>query len=831
MKTQSISTPSSHERVCLHMGIVLLSFMISLAMLCCLPTYAVEGEDGSPANWTLKKVNGTTTLFHNDKPMLLNMVYSEDTRNAKYTTCLSHVFSREASVKAYQLPTEIDWTLQGIHEKELLERLSLLLDDSPDAYAMIRIMLWPPMAWAEKYPEQMVWNEKGRISYTEVPGKRAPFSILSEFYTDKAVEGVARIVNAVEKSKYASRVIGYMPCVGWSGESNAYRADDCIADHSPAAKDAFKKYLMNKYGTLEGINAILGSNFKSPDEIDVPAEKDFNSDEKSCFLFPNINRMAREYYRFSEEVFADNILKICHAVKKVNPGKLTGTFYGQIMPPGSVRSHLTYGRYCLEKLAASPDFDFIYALGFYGHAGMEHPLRLQALVDPMNLYGKAVIVGYDRPTHLLCYLPVIATPWYVGSEGLVPITMSDAEHNERQRIYRKSRGEDYGKNFRDFFVEKEKQGAPAFNFAPTTDRCPANMQETINNIRRYTAFCLTKPTIGILWWDQEGTRRNPFGGMAFNHPLLMQEIKKTGELFDSAVAMDRTSRAEVAVFYDNVSLFYRTPAKGRDYLNDAFVGSTLALAEAGVPFDEYFFDEIEKIANIKQYKILVFLNSNYVSTERRKWISENLKNDKRTLIWFFASGLINEKGMHAKNIKGLTGISVKEEVDPEMMACSISRFSKTPTPLGGIPEKYRAFGNLELSKLYTPWYSVSDPDAIVMGKSLVNHKPVFAMKEFPEWRSIVMPTGPIPVPVFREFMKLSGVHSYTEKEDVIVWAVKELIAVHTYRNHKGELSINIPPDVKACRDMYTGEVYPIDAGHVKLDVDGFTVKLLHLENR
>lgn len=820
------------RRYCIRIFVSLISLSFIMS---CSQARDIAEKNNPISKWTLKKVNGVTTLFHNDKPMLLNMVYSEDTKNEKYTTCLSHVFSREAAVKAYELPTNIDWSpleiQKGVHEKDIVKRLSLLLNDSPDSYVMIRILLWPPADWNEKYPDQMVWNENGKISSIQVPG-RAPFSILSKFYADKAADGVSRIVDAVEKSQYASHVIGYMPCFGWSGESNAYRADDCIADHSPAAREAFKKYLLKKYGTIENINAEFGSKFKNLEEINVPAEKDFLSDAKTCFPPPSANRMPREYYIFNEETFADNILKVCHAAKKVNPDKLTGTFYGQIMAPGSVRSHLTYGRYFYEKLAMSSDFDFIYALGYYQHAGVEHPLRLQALVDPMNLYGKAIIVGYDRPTHLLCYLPVLANPWYTGgADGLSPVGMSPEEHQERRSVYKRSRGEDYGKNFREYLIEKEKQGKSAYNYIPTTDRCPADMLESINNIRRYTAFCVTKPTIGILWWDQEGTRRNPTGGLAFNHPLLMQEIKKTGEIFDRSVMMDRTSRAEVAVFYDNISLFYRTPVSGRDYTKDAFITSSQALSEAGVPFDEYLFDEIEKIPDIKRYKIIIFLNSNYVSTERRKWISENLKKDNKTLIWFFASGLINEKGIKTKNIEELTGIKVKEEVDPEIMACSISRFSKTPTPLSMIPEKYQAFGNLELSKLYTPWYSVNDPNAVIMGKSLINHKDVFAMKEFPDWRSVVMPTGPIPVPVFREFAKSSSVHLYTEKEGVIVWATTDLMAVHTYRNHKGELIINLPPDVKVCTDMYSGEKYSIESGRVKLNVNGFTVKLLYLGAR
>lgn len=814
-------------------------FLLSASVTVITPgiqSQSIDGKSDTASVWTLKKIDGVTTLFHNDKPMILNMVYSEDVKNPKNTTCLSQVFSREAGVKAYQLPTDVDWEPMDIqkrvHEENLINRISLLLKDSPDAYIMVRILLWPPKNWVQKYPEHMVWNEAGKIADRKEDAHPA-VSILSDFYIEKAAEAVERIVAAVEKSKYAGRVMGYMPCIGWSGESNAYRDRDSIADYSPAAKEAFRNYLIKKYGSVEKINNALGTGFKDTAEISVPSEKDFPADMKKCFLTPKESRFIREYYVFTEEVLADNLIKICHAAKKNGPGKLTGTFYGQVIQAGQwgVREHLTYGRYFWKKLASSPDFDFVTTPSFYKYAGVNHPLMMQSLLSSINLYGKAFIIEYDRPTHLLCYLPMLAVSWYVGGgDGLTYVDeIAEKEFKEKEELYKKNREIDYGKNFRDFFTEKEKQGNSAFKLIPSLDRVPCSMQETVNNIRRYTAFCVTKPTIGLWWWDQEGTRRKTIGGMAFNHPVLMQEIKKTGEIFDKAVTMNRSSRAEVAVFYDNTSIFYRVPAKGRDYIADAFVVNSMMMAESGIPFDEYFFDEIEDIPNIDQYKMVVFLNSNYVTTERRKWITEKLKKNGKTLIWFFASGLIDENGIKTTNIEGLTGIKVKEETDPELMACSINRFSNTL--ISSIPEKYQAFGNLELSKLYSPWYSVDDPQAVIMGKSIINKKTVFAMKKFPSWNSVVMPTGPIPVPVFRALAKMTGIHLYTEKENVIVYAAKDLMTIHTYRDQKGELIINLPPDVSGCTDMYSGERYSIESGHIKVNVDGFTVKLLHLENK
>jgi len=810
-----------------YLGILLLVFLTALHS----QAQEIKGKDA----WTLKKIDGVTTLFHNDKPVILNMVYSEDQKILKNATTLSQVFSREAGVNTYQLPADADWEPSEIqnrvHEENLIKRISLLLEDSPDAYIVIRILLWPPKNWMQKYPEHMVCNESGMISVNK-NYPRAPVSLMSDLYTAKAAEAVARIVEAVEKSKYASRVMGYMPCIGSSGESNFYRDGDCIADYSPVAQEAFRKYLLKKYGSIEKINTALGTHFKDIAEIKMPSEKDFQADAKKCFLTPQESRFSREYYTFSEEVLADNILKICHAAKSNGPGKLVGTFYGQIVQAGQwgVRDHLTYGRYFWKKIAGSPDFDFVSTPAFYKYSGVEHALAMQGLLDSVNLYGKIFIIEYDRPTHLLCYLPMLATTWYCGSavsDGLASLAMSEA--NEKYDIYKKNENVDFGKNFRDFFVEKENQGRVAFKFVPQSDRCPVSMQETVNNIRRFTAFCVTNPTAGIWWWDQEGTRRKTIGGMAFNHPQLMQEIKNTGEIFKKTVLMNRSSRAEVAVFYDNNSIFYRVPARGRDYLADAFVTNFMILGESGIPFNEYFFDEIEGIPNIGQYKVFIFLNSNYVTTERRKWITEHLKKDNKTLIWFFASGLIDENGIKVKNIEGLTGIKFKEENEPEIMACSIDKYSDTLA--SRIPEKYQAFGNLELSKLYSPWYSVNDPDAVIMGKSLINKKAVFAMKKFPTWNSVVMPTGPIPVPVFKNLARMAGVHFYTEKENVVVCAAKDLLSIHTYRDHKGELIINLPADVSGCTDMYTGENYPIEAGHIKLSVDGFTVKLLHLEHR
>lgn len=813
------------------MRILCFTALLMMSVSCMQPPVAETKESG----WSLKKINGVTTVFHNGKPMIFNMVYSEDQKMPKYTTCLSQIFSREAGITTYQLPTDVDWEEEdikkGTHEKDLIKRISLLLEDSPDAYVMIRILLWPPKkTWMEKYPEDMVWDESGKISENK-RDPHPPTSLMSEFYINKAAEAVERIAKAVKNSEYSDHVIGYMPCIGSSGESNAYRNIDLIADYSPAARKAFSNYLLEKYGNVEKINANLGTSFKDASELRVPTEKEFNATASKCFFAPNENRFAHEYYIFTEDTIVDDILALCRATKRVSPDKLTGTFFGQVIQAGQwgVREHLTYGRYFWKRLASSPDFDFVSTPSFYKYSGVEHPLMMQSILDSINLYGKVFIIEYDRPTHLLTYLPVLSTSWYIGTDGLDPCKMSEDVLKERIAVFNKNRDIDYGKNFKDIFVEKEKEGTTAREFTIINDRCPADMRETINNIRRFTAFCVTRPTAGLWWWDQEGTRRKTIGGMAFNHPELMNEIKKSGEIFDKAVTMNRSSRAEVAVFYDNISMFYRVPSKGRDYIADAFVNTAMALGETGIPHDEYFFEEIEDIPNIGQYKMFIFLNSNYISSERRKWIDKNLKKDGKTLIWFFASGLIDENKAVAKNIEKLTGIGIKEENEPEIMACSLNRIAKTP--LSGIPERYQAFGNLELSKRYSPWYSIEDKNAVIMGKSIINNKAVFGMKEFPAWRSVMVPTGPIPVPVFRALAKVAGIHFYTKDENVVVTAAKDLMSVHTYRNHHGNIVINLPPDVSGCTDMYSDERYPVKNGQIHLNVEGFTVKLLHLEHR
>lgn len=797
--------------------------------------------------WEVRPVNGVGTLLKNGKPVMVNMVYDEDSRNPTHTGMMASVYSKpgEADIHMHQLPLLLDWENVDDQRKTydaLAKRMDIIVKNDPEATILLRLLLWPSKDWAAKHQDELVRGEKGDIPTDYWP----PVSMMSTLYYDSASRGIKALAQMIEAGAFRDRVMGYMPCIGVTGETGSFRtAKSDIADYAPAAQKGFRQYLLKKYGGLAEVNKALGTSFVSESAICIPSEREFTA-SKGFFLNPRTSALFSDYYTFNDSMLAQGCIDLCKAAKDASPGKIAGLWYAQVIQATwGARIHVQHGRYEWRRLAQSDYVDFVCTPAYYSFSGLDHPATMQGILDSINLYGKIFIFEYDRPTHLLCYLPMVTDTYYANVDGFRPVMSRDAnglpktvgtqkdymalrekfmkglETDGKLGLWR-NRSLDLGRDYRDFFVKAESEGASAMNFVSGSHRVPANMKETVANIRRWTTFCSARPTAGLWWWDQEGTRRAATGGLGFNHPQLMGELKKVNSLFEKAVSVDRKSRAEVAVFYDMKSCHYQIPKWG-SYLKEAFVESHLTMDVSGVPCDEYFFDEIEDIPELSRYKMVVFLNSNYIPKERRDWIDSKLKRDGRVIVWQFGSGYLDENGMGVDKMEKATGIRFREEdASKEFVACKITDFKGSVT--AGVPAAKAKFGCERDPMIYQvkPWFSVDDPAVSVFGVSLAQGRPVGAYKDMGGWKSVYVPTGPMPVEMIRNLASLAGVHVYTDAEDVNVWAAKSIIGVYSYPSAKGRRTICLPPDVKSCEEFYSGKTYPIKDGRIEIEVDGAT---------
>lgn len=165
-----------------------------------------------------------------------------------------------------------------------------------------------PVWMAEKYPEVKRMREDGIRNRF---GNRHNNCYSSPVYREKV-----RIIN----TKLAERYSGHPGILMWH-ISNEYNVGDC---HCPLCCDNFRKWLEDKYKTIEKLNEKWWSGFwshtyQSFSQIDPPGE---HGDDSS-------NPLKLEWHRFKNHMLRDFLECEANALKKVNPDiPVTTNFMG-----------------------------------------------------------------------------------------------------------------------------------------------------------------------------------------------------------------------------------------------------------------------------------------------------------------------------------------------------------------------------------------------------------------------------------------------------------------------------------------------------------------------
>jgi hypothetical protein len=805
--------------------------MKRIFIICALAVCAL----GQGANkWELQQLNGVATPFHNGRPKLLNILYDNDSWYAKYMGVLSKGIAKDAQLHMHLMHVTVDMGNSPIPELTNMkngksvyavtyERLKKLMEADPDGYVMFRIVCWPPKSWLKHHKAELVQDENGKIAASLFP----PASIFSDKFFNSMTVGVKKMVQFLENTRYRDRIIGYQPMTGYSGEWNrASTSPSRIADYSPVAQAAFRNHLLKKYGTIEKINRGLGTAFKANGDIKIPSEKDFVGVDGNFFKTPQEARYTREYLKFNSDTLAQRILDQCKVIKEVNPDRLVGTSYSYWFgeAQGGIRGLLINGHLSWPMLGNSKYIDYILSPPYYALCGPSAPTFNHCLVNSFNLYGKTYLAESDHPTHLICHMNEILAPPIIWTfkMGSTSKGMLEVYKRIRKRLNKlpaeKRSGIDFGKNYRQFLIDADKKGT--LKIKPS-DRVPTTMSESIANIQRLAVNVVTKPIGGIWWWDMEGAFRKATGGVAYNHPEILKTFRQIAELFKKAVKADRASSSKVAIFYSREALFYAKAGMKRwEYFRDSLPLNLRPLGECGVPFDSYYFEDIEKISNIESYRLLIFVNSHYVTTARREWMNSRLKKNGNVLVWFYGSGYLNENGYGVGNIKALTGIGFKQLDVPEMLA---SRTVAEAKLLKGI-KAGTAFGSFRTtgrkSPLAKPHFVVNDSTAKVLGVSYKRRDPNFAVKKFKNWTSVYLPGGQLPVELLKNLASEAGINVFTDSRDIQIWANKSMLGIYSYPSVKGRRIISVPFSTRTLKDFFSGREFEVKNGKIIIDFNG-----------
>jgi len=316
---------------------------------------------------------------------------------------------------------------------------------------------------------------------------------------------------------------------------------------------------------------------------------------------------------------------------------------------------------------------------------------------------------------------------------------------------------------------------------------------------------------GSLWWmDLRGQ------GWFYDDELLA-EITRLRQFADDTLVR-RQSTAEIAVFASDCSEYAMRGYPLR--FAGLFIEQQLhEIAAIGAPYDIYRIEDLPELVRkgyLQRYRFCVVLNAFMVEGALLRLMRQRLCADGRTVLWFYAPGMVHEGNCDVERVKALTGM--------DFALVNQGRASMlTETWLDGRRVVYGYSGNL------FPRLSGNDPSAeslgyYVEGTSIVapgtGDGAALMTKRLPDWRSIWSSSPGMPSALLAHFAGVAGVHLYGRRGDQIL-AGPGWLGVHAKCN--GELTISLPAPATV-RDAISGE-------ELGQNISAFTLTTIRGETR
>ena len=666
----------------------------------------------------IKIHHGRPVLFLNDRPVFAGIYWVTAPTPDRWDFSRQAHANKETGIHiyAFDVGKGTEWigpktSPQNPFDFSTVEaRFGRILDADPEALFHLRIYLETGHA---------DWWENEYPQECEIlsDGRKNGQSFASQVWREQAKSFLRAYAKHFERIGLADRVLSYQVGAGHTGEwvKGESSMHKLCGDYSEPMRQHFRSWLRNLY---HGDRAEFRRSWNQPnaafETAEVPGAEAQLLARHYTFRDPAAEQSVIDYFRCLAELCADCVIDFCQTAKEAGQGKkLAGAFYGYLMD-------LSWnGGFFRER----PDIDYS-TYQRSGHLGLRKVLASSSvdfLVSPYS-YGYRG-VGGDGPS----MLPSES----VRLHGKLCLVEDDTRtHVDLEDVH-------YGR--------------------------ANSLPESIALLRRNLAQDLTHGQ-GVWWasWKVDPVKEPAFA------PLL-RSFQTLGTF---ALDLDLTPSAEIGVFIDDESFYYESCRYDLD-IPLIFQQRLWGLPKTGAPFDLYLLQDLVE-GRIKPYKLYVFLNAFRLDEKRREAIKRQIRSDKRTSLWIYAPGYI-ENDLSLDNIEELTGLRLGLGEQPWGPLVHITDFNHPIT--AGLSQDLVWGTNNKLA----PIFHVSDPEAKILGQVVYSQgdcKPGFAIKSYPGWTSIYSAAPNLPAAVLRNIARFAGVHIFNEAGDVL-YATPQLLGVHT----------------------------------------------------
>jgi len=353
----------------------------------------------------VKILNGMPALYVNGK--LTSQVLA-----APYPPGLSDFTDfLQAGISIFDIYLRFDWSGPEQYDfKRVDEKLDTYLKLEPKALFLPRVLLTPGPWWCKEFPSEITMRDDG--SPAGMFGAPCHPSLASEKYRELSHKAMIVFLNHVE-AKYGDHIVGYQAGNGFGGEWLTFNSfwevrpgappptKFGVEDYSPPAQAGFRRWLKEKYGTVEELRRAWRDPKVTFETATPPNEVERYSSTHGIFFDPGVSQRVPDYFTFFNDIVADVLLENCRWIKELtNRKKIVGAFYGYLWCNFPNLSVVHSGHLGLAKVVRSPDVDFLASPYTYDNKQIGGPNNSQTLPEAVALHGKLYFNEVDTETHL-----------------------------------------------------------------------------------------------------------------------------------------------------------------------------------------------------------------------------------------------------------------------------------------------------------------------------------------------------------------------------------------------------------------------------------------------
>lgn len=517
-------------------------------------------------------------------------------------------FVVEVSGYGYSPPLwrgEDDWDFAPLDD-----RARRILAAAPDAYLLPRIYVDAPAWWREKYPHEMMVLDNGATTFGEMlfalPRAGDFPSLASQQWRDDMCRALRAIVNHVQRSEYADRVIGYQ-ISGQKTEEWYHWSMNCerLGDYSLPMQLAFRRWLTERYQTDQRLREAWHRSDVSLATVTIPSLEERVGDRSVTFRDPVREQHVIDFHTFWSVIMAETIEVLARSVKEATAGeKVVGAFYAYTFEFVDLAEDA--GHLGLERLLRSPYIDFVMAPSSYFDRNLPGKPFFRLPIHSLVLHDKLFWNDFDQVSFKY-HEKLLANPALKTWEWQMGLTDTPEE-----------------------FV------------------------------------WMNRREIGMTLSCGVQTAHFDIHGGYYEDPVIMDAVEQLGQLRRDALAWpDRGSAAEILALVDERSQHYvrfRNPADQPGTFLRNLLSAQVAELGFVAPYDTALLSDLERI-DTQRYKLVLVLNAFMLDEGQRATITQRLTGGERTVLWFYAPGYFSERDAGTDNVSQLIGMQVARDTE------------------------------------------------------------------------------------------------------------------------------------------------------------------------